>query len=540
MPNPADILFTNGRVLTVDPANPQAEAVAVSGRRITFVGSAADAAAWRGPHTRVIDARGRTLLPGFIDSHYHLLMGSLEMGDIQLTEVVNLDDLRATITAYAVDHPGQEWLVGRGLTYSVIPDDPTPPRLHLDRIDSDRPLIVFAYDVHTAWANTVALRRAGILEQGEARAANSEIVRSSDGLATGELRERGAYERVTDLIPPLTEARQRALLHQGLARAAAVGITSVHNMDGNAEQLGLYAALEDLGELTLRVYCPYSVTPETPLEALAEAAELARTYQSDMVRGGCVKFFMDGVIESYTGLLVDDYEGQPGNRGGANYSPEHFTRMATEADRLALQIFVHAVGDGAVRRTLDGYEAARKANGRRDSRHRIEHIELVHPDDLARFAELGVIASMQPRHAPLNVADPDVWPARVGRQRWQYSFAWQTLRQAGARLAFGSDWPVAIQNPLVGLHYALNRQPWAADLPEQSQSLDDAITAYTRDAAYAEFQEQVKGQLRSGMLADIVLLSEDINAIPADMIEQVQPVLTMCNGTVVYQEESGR
>lgn len=535
MPKPADILLTHGRVFTVDPANPQAEAVAVNGRRIVFVGSAADAAAWRGPQTRVIDALGRTLLPGFIDSHFHLLLGSIELGDIQLAEAAHLDDMRAAVTAYAAGHPDQEWLVGRGLAYYVLPAGPLPPRLHLDRIEPDRPLIVFAYDAHTAWANTAALRRAGILEQGEARAANSEIVRGSDGLATGELREPGAYEQVMDLVPPPDEARRRTLLHQGLAQAAAVGITSIHNMDGNAEQLGLYAALEDLGELTLRVYCPYSVTPETPLEALAEAAELARAYRSDMVRGGCVKFFMDGVIESYTGLLVDGYEGQPDNLGGANYSPEHFTRMATEADRLGLQIFVHAVGDGAVRRTLDGYEAARNANGRRDSRHRIEHVELVHPDDLPRFAELGVIASMQPRHAPLDIADPDVWPIRVGQRRWQYSFAWQTLRQAGARLAFGSDWPVAVQNPLVGLHYALNRQPWAAGLPDQRQSLADAIAAYTRDAAYAEFQEQAKGQIRSGMLADMVLLSEDINAVPPDAIEQVRPVLTMCNGTVVYE-----
>ena len=539
MPEPADILFVNGRVFTADPANPQAEAVAVSGRRIAFVGSAADAAAWRGPQTRVIDALGRTLLPGFIDSHYHLLLGSLELGDIQLAEAANLNDLRAAVTAYA-GHADREWLVGQGLPYYVIPAGSMPPRLYLDRIEPDRPLILFAYDAHTAWANTAALRRAGILEQGEVRGVNSEIVRGSDGLATGELRERGAYEWLTELIPPPSEARKRALLHQGLAQAAAVGITSVHNMDGDAEQLGLYAALEDLGELTLRVYCPYSVTPETPLEALAEAAELARAYQSEMVRGGSVKFFMDGVIESYTGLLVDSYEGQPGNLGGANYSPEHFTRMATGADRLGLQIFVHAVGDGAVRRTLDGYEAARKTNGRRDSRHRIEHVELVHPDDLPRFAELEVIASMQPRHAPLNAADPDVWPIRVGQQRWQYSFAWQTLRQAGARLVFGSDWPVAVQNPLVGLHYALNRQPWAAGLPDQGQTLADAIAAYTRDAAYAEFQEQVKGQLRPGLLADIVLLSEDINAVPADTIEQVRPVVTMCNGTVVYEAGSNR
>jgi predicted amidohydrolase YtcJ len=167
-----------------------------------------------------------------------------------------------------------------------------------------------------------------------------------------------------------------------------------------------------------------------------------------MARGGAAKFFMDGVIESYTALLLDDYEGRPGYRGDANFSAEHFTRMATEADRLGLQIFVHAIGDAAVRRTLDGFEAAQRTNGRRDSRHRVEHSELIHPDDLPRFKELSVIASMQPLHAPLTATGADVWPVRVGASRWDRSFAWRSLRAAGATLAFGSDWPVVSQNPM--------------------------------------------------------------------------------------------
>jgi hypothetical protein len=288
--------------------------------------------------------------------------------------------------------------------------------------------------------------------------------------------------------------------------------------------------------LALRVYCPYSVTPDTPPESLAEAVAMRRAVQSDMVRGGCVKFFMDGVIETYTGLLLDDYSGQPGNCGGALFSAEHFTRMATEADRLGLQIFVHATGDGAVRRTLDGFEAAQQHNGRRNSRHRIEHIELIHPDDLPRFAELGVIASMQPAHVPLQTPDdPDVWPARVGPERWGRSFAWQTLRRARARLAFGSDWPVAPPDPLLGLHAALSRRPWQPGLPDQRQTLAEAITGYTRDAAYAEFQEQHKGQLKAGMRADMVLLSSDIFATPPEEIDQIQPVITICDGRIVYQ-----
>jgi predicted amidohydrolase YtcJ len=307
-------------------------------------------------------------------------------------------------------------------------------------------------------------------------------------------------------------------------------------MDGDMEQLIRYAALEDRGELTLRVYCPYSVEPETAPEALTDAVAMRRAFQSGMVRGGCVKFFMDGVIETYTGLLLDDYADLPGSCGGALFSAEHFNAMAAEADRLGLQIFVHATGDGAVRRALDGFEAAQRQNGRRDSRHRIEHIELIHPEDVPRFAGLGVIASMQPAHVPLQTPDdPDVWPSRVGPERWERSFAWQTLRQAGARLVFGSDWPIAPQDPLLGLHAALNRCPWLPGLPAQRQTLANTIAAYTRDAAYAEFQEQSKGQLKPGLLADMVLLSADLFATPADEIDRVHPVVTICDGRIVYE-----
>jgi len=534
MPVPADVIITHARVYTVEPTNPRAEAVAVSGRRIAFVGSADAVNDWQGPGTRVIDAQQGMLLPGFIDSHFHLLSGSLKLGDIQLDPVDSLDSLMATVRAFAARQPDEPWLVGQGLRYSIVPPDQPLTRRQLDEIIADRPLILFAYDLHTAWANTAALRRAGLLAAGEPVAPNSEIVRDAAGQASGELRERGAYDPIMDLIPPPTETRQRQLLEQGLAQLAALGLTSVHNMDGDAGQLTLYAALEETGELSLRVYVPFDVTPETPPEALAEAVAMRETHQSDLARGGCVKFFMDGVIETYTGLLVDDYAGQPGRRGGANFSPEHFTRMATEADRLGLQIFVHAVGDGAVRRTLDGYAAAQRTNGQRDSRHRIEHIELIQPVDLPRFAGLGVIASMQPTHAPLPL-EPDPWPVRVGPARWGCSFAWQTLRTAGARLAFGSDWPVSGPNPLDGFHAALNRPLWAPDLPDQRQTLPDIIAAYTRDAAYAEFQERHKGQLRPGFLADMVLLSDDLFDVPAETINQVHPILTMCDGRIVYE-----
>ncbi|HNB54681.1 MAG TPA: amidohydrolase, partial [Anaerolineales bacterium] len=378
-----------------------------------------------------------------------------------------------------------------------------------------------------------ALQKAGILHGADVPA-GSEIVMGADGLATGELRERGAFHYVNDLIPEPTEPEKRALLHQGLRLAAQMGITSVHNMDGDMGQLTRYMALEDTGELTLRVYIPFSVRPETRIEALAEAVEMANANPGGMARGGAVKFFMDGVIESYTALMLDDYEGTPGNKGGALFTAEHFNRMATEADRLGLQIFVHAIGDAAVRRTLDGYEAAQQANGKRDSRHRMEHIEVHHPDDLPRFAELGVIASMQPLHAPLTASGHDIWPARVGVARWDRSFAWNRVREAGARVVFGSDWPVVSQSPFKGMFNALNRAPWQENLSDHCQTLEQTLLSYTRDAAYAEFMEHEKGMLKPGYLADLVLLSEDIFTVPPADIERVHPRMTVVDGRVVF------
>jgi len=241
------------------------------------------------------------------------------------------------------------------------------------------------------------------------------------------------------------------------------------------------------------------------------------------------------VIESYTALLLDAYADRPGYLGDANFSAEHFNRLAIEADRLGLQIAVHAIGDAAVRRTLDGFQAARRANGVRDSRHRVEHIELIHPDDAPRFAQLGVIASMQPLHAPKTADGLDVWPTRVGPSRWDRSFAWRALRESGARLVFGSDWPVVSLNPLLGVHAALNRSAWREGASDHRQTLADTLIAYTRDAAYAEFQDQFKGRLRVGLLADMVMLSEDIFSISAETIDRVRSVLTVCDGRIVHE-----
>jgi predicted amidohydrolase YtcJ len=338
------------------------------------------------------------------------------------------------------------------------------------------------------------------------------------------------------MVPKPDDARKRTLLQKALRLTASLGVTSVHNMDDSNNQAAFYAAFEDLGQLSCRIYIPYSVSPETPLAALQkEALAMKQAYDSEMLRAGSVKFFIDGVLEGFTGLLVEPYADNPATCGAANYDLEQYNRLVAEADRLGMQIFTHSVGDMGVRRVLDAYENARNLNGTRDSRHRIEHIELVHPEDVSRFKELGVLASMQPLHSPMQVDEGDIWPTRVGPQRWPFSFAWNTLREAGATLVFGSDWPIVTQNPLRGIANATTRQPWADGLPQQRQTLTDTLIAYTRDAAYGEFQEHQKGQVREGYLADLVLLPKDLFAIPAEEIASLKPALTMVDGRVVYE-----
>jgi predicted amidohydrolase YtcJ len=287
--------------------------------------------------------------------------------------------------------------------------------------------------------------------------------------------------------------------------------------------------------MNLRVYVPYHVKPEATEEMLGEAAEMAKV-NMDYVRGGAAKFFMDGVWESYTAYNVHPYADEPDTKVEPIFSLEHFTRMATACDRMGLQIAVHCCGDGAVRQALDGYEAIQKINGKRDSRHRVEHIEVCQPEDMPRFKELGIIASMQTSHAPFCLEEDVVWTKRTGPQRWPYSFAWRSLKDAGATLSLGSDWTVAPFDPMINIHVALNRRKYAESDPDQRLTLEECILGYTRDAAYTEFKEDEKGQVREGYLADLVLFSHDLFKVPPEEITTAKPILTMVDGRIVFED----
>lgn len=550
----ADLIIVNARILTMDEGNPRAEALAVKDGRIAAVGDDASIREMAGPGTEVIDADGNTVLPGFIEAHMHLFGGGAELDRLHLGAVHGFDALKEAVRAYAARRPDDRVLLAVGAGYTTLPADRPAGRHQLDLIIADRPFAMVASDHHTMWANTAALELAGLLN-GRTLGPGNEIVMGPDGLATGELREGEAFSPLMELAgwgrvrlglatggepepepTPEERAIDRAILELGLEWCARHGITSIQNMDGNLYQLELLAEIEARGRLLCRVKIPFHFKNFMPTGMLAKASLMAERYNSEWLSSGLVKFFMDGVIEGWTAVMVDDYADRPGWRGEPLFTQAQFDAAATEADRRGLQMAVHAVGDGAVRSVLDGYAAARAANGERDSRHRVEHIEVIHPADIPRFAELGAIASMQPVHAPGKFGPPlDPTIARLGSPRWPFMFLWRTLRAAGAHVAFSSDWPVADIDPLLGIQAAILRKPWAKGVADESLTLEEAIAAYTVEGAHAEFAEDRKGRLKAGYFADLVILSDDLEATDRHLVAAVRPVVTVCGGRITYR-----
>ena len=533
----ADLVIKNGAIYTVDVENPEVEAVAIEGNQIVFAGSENGVLEFISEDTRIIDANGKTVMPGFIDSHFHLLWGSNALATAQLYDCDSLDALETVLRKWADNNRDSEWVLGNGMSYAVPSADQPLNRHHLDEIIADRPVLLVSFDVHTVWLNTLGLERAGLLNGHPELPGDAEIVMGEDGLATGALIEPAAYNLAMEKLPEPTEEVLFDILRHGLSVVASYGITSIHDMTSNAAEMRPYGFLEKQNELTVRIYSNQLMEPEHEVADIERlAVPLREQYRSDLLRTGFLKFFMDGVYESYSAVTLNGYPDQPENHGEPIFSADKFAAMAIEADRLGFQIAVHACGDGAVRRVLDGYEAAADQNGKRDSRHRVEHIELISEDDISRFAELGVVASMQPLHSPIEENDSDLWPTRVAEAEWDRAFAWSSLRKAGAHLAFGSDWPVVTLNPIIGLHAAVNRRPWKPGHDSHNQTLAEAIAGYTKDAAWAEFMEDKKGQIKVGMLADIVILSENLFEIPADEIVNTTVEMTIMDGRVVFEK----
>ena len=549
-----DTVILNGRLITFDSARPYAEGLAIADGVITAVGSTAEIRALAGPSTRVIDAAGSTVLPGFIDSHVHLFGGSVELACLDLTSIKGEAQLTEVVRDWAKWNTDDQLVFAVQADYAILGDGIKTTRQALDRVLPDRPFAMYAPDHHTVWANTAALEAAGLLHGAEVEA-GAQVVMGSDGLASGELQEPSAYAPVlrmtrhagrdmmglvtgADPVPPATLAERtldKAALERGLQHCASHGITGLHNMDGNFYQLELLSEMERDGTLLCRTEVPFHYKSPDPLDRFSEAQEMRQRFNSDMVWCNRVKMFMDGVVESGTALMLQPYPGTD-HIGDAVFEAEHFNQACIRADAMGLQIATHAIGDLAVRRTLDGYEAARRTNGARDSRHRIEHIEVLHPDDLPRFKDLGVVASIQPGHAPFGGYFP---PSGVGAMlhdaQIPLSYAWADIRNSGAKVIFSTDWPVIPVDVMPTIKGAV--APLKLDAPwrDQSQSLLDTLESYTAGNAWVEFNETRKGKLKPGMMADIAVMDHNLETMDPETLNQARAAFTFCAGRMTWQ-----
>lgn len=547
----ADLILTNARILTMDGARPRASALAIAGDRLLEVGTVDAVAARAGPRTRTLDAGGCSVLPGFVESHLHLGLGGTELAHCPVQGLHGIAALRRALAGFAARHPDRPVLIGQGADYTMVGHAMT--RHDLDKVSPDRPLALMASDHHTVWVNTAALRATGLLH-GATLPPGHVVVMGADGLATGELREFEAFAPVMALagearlnlgiatgaepLPPPSpadRAADRDRIAAGLAHCARHGITSMVTMDGNRYTLDLLREMQVQGHLTARVKVPFHFKPQMDLSDLDRATAMTRDFNDDWLACGFVKLFMDGVIDSRTAAMLHDYADAPGQRGDLLFPPDRFAAIATEIDRRGLQIAVHAIGDAAVRTVIDGYAAARAANGARDCRHRIEHIELIDRADIPRLGALGITASVQPPHPP-GAMDFPLQPTldRIGRARWPDAYLWRTLADAGAPLAFASDWPVTDVSVLRGIQAALTRTPYEGAADERV-GLMATLHAYTAGGARAAHRDHLTGRLVPGLAADVVMLDGDIEATPPEAIGAMAVALTLCGGRLTHQ-----
>jgi predicted amidohydrolase YtcJ len=528
-----------------NPAQPWVEAVAIKDGKVLDVGTSAALNQYRGPNTKLIDLGGRMAMPGFIDTHAHFLWGSYGLAGVLLYEAGSLDDVAKLLKEYAKSHRHEEWIYGAGWPYGAYWPTGLPTRDLLDAVFPDRPASILSEDGHSLWVNSKALAAARITRNtpNPEGATRGVIVRDSKtGEATGVLEE-GAKSLVLKVMEKTvtTEDKFRRI-RMGLAFANQRGITSVVNATGDIPEMELYEELHKRGELTVRMTTAFAadtgVQHTLSPEELASFEEARRRFHDDWVRAGVIKFFADGVIETHTAAMLEPYANTPGQKGSTLYTPEEFKKYFLELDRRGFQVMTHAIGDAAVRTTLDAYEAVARQNGPRDRRWRIEHMETVDPADRPRLAKLGVIAAIQPWCCPVP-GEP--WADNIGRERLSEGIPWQDIISPGAVLSMGSDWPVESLDPFPILQMGLTRKnPLQPDppafFPKQALTLDKMLAGYTRNAAYTEFLENRVGSLQPGKLADVIVLSQDLYKIPPDAIAKTRVMLTMVGGKIVWRD----
>jgi predicted amidohydrolase YtcJ len=528
----ADLIVTNAKIWTVDKTRPHAEALAVLGERIVAVGSAAEVDTWHGPMTKVLDAQGKLLLPGFNDAHVHFVDGGDHLQAVQLKDAASPEEFARRIGDRAKTAP-KEWITGGDWDEQKWSPPNLPTKELVDPVTPDTPVWVNRYDGHESLANSVTLRLAGITAK-TPDPAGGQIVHDAQGNPTGVLRD-AAQELVEKVMPPMTPAHRMRAIHQAMDHAASLGVTSVQHMNPSYDDVKAYAELQEQGALTVRIYA-------APMEnTWRDEAKIGirHAFGTPLLRLGAVKGYADGSLGSETAYFFDPYTDAPNTHGLLSDEMHPVSGMLQRlrgADAAGLQLCVHAIGDRAISMTLDMFAQIEKANGKRDRRWRIEHSQHLAAKDFARYARLGVIASVQPYHA----IDDGRWAeSRIGPDRIKRTYAFRTFLDNGVRLAFGTDWSVAPLSPMWTVYAAVTRATLDGKnpggwVPEQKLTVPEAIEAYTMGSAYAEFQEKEKGSITPGKLADFVVLSDDIFKIPPAAIKNVKVEATFLGGKLVY------
>lgn len=534
---PATLIIINAVVRTLDPAKPTAEALAVYGNRIIAVGSSSEIRKLAGPGTKVIDAGNRLVLPGFNDAHVHFLGGGFQLSSVDLRDADTPEEFARRIRSFAAKLPAGRWITGGDWDHERWPEingkAPLPTKDLIDRFTPNTPVFVSRLDGHMALANSLALKLAGITKDSRDPDGGLIVRDAKTGEPTGVLKD-AAMSAVWRVIPDSSFAEKLSAARAATEHAARLGVTSVQDVSAGVD-VGVYQTLLDRGELKTRIY---AVAPLPAWERLARTGVRAH-FGSDMLRIGGLKGFADGSLGSTTAFFYEPYLDAPTTRGlaGDEMFPEGaMLERVRQADRAGLQVMIHAIGDRANYQILSLFSQVTRENGARDRRFRIEHAQHLRRQDIPRFANEKVIASMQPYHA----IDDGRWAEkRIGHERATTTYAFRSLLDAGATLAFGTDWTVAPLDPMLSIYAAVTRRTLDGKnpsgwIPEQKITIEEAVRAYTVGSAYAEFQDGAKGALTPGRLADLVMLSQDIFTIDPREIEKVKVVLTIMDGRTVY------